>query len=126
MTNNGKLTPEITQQICTLISQGIPNKTAAQTCGICESTFYSWLQRGQEVKSGKYLEFLESIKKAEAQSIADSVQRIKKAGEKQWTALAWLLERRHPNEWGNKQNIKMEHTGKITFEQYRELLKEDE
>lgn len=106
-----KLTDEIIQKICTVVAEGNYYKTAALSVGISEATFYNWKKRGEEVKSGKYLEFLELLKKAEAKSEAKYLGVIKDAAnDGTWQASAWWLERRYPDRWGKKD--KHELTGK--------------
>lgn len=111
--NNGKITQNIIQEISKYIEIGLPNRDAAQACGICEATFYNWIQRGQKAKKGLYLEFLESLKKANARHMARNAAIIEKAAQEgRWQASAWMLERRHPDEWGNKQFQHIEHSAK--------------
>ena len=110
--NNGKLTPEITTEICNKIKNGANRKTAALTSGITEQTFYNWIARGKQAKNGKYLEFFESIKKAEESLKEFYENKIKTA--KSWTAAAWWLERKHPEEYRNRQQI--EHSGDVSYE----------
>ena len=124
MTNNGKLTPETTKTICDKIQQGITAKEASITSGITEQTFYNWIQKGKEAKSGKYFEFFESIKKAEAELKASYEKIVKDAGEKTWTAAAWYLERKYPDEYGKKADYKLEHTGKLTLDLVKQWINE--
>jgi predicted DNA-binding protein YlxM (UPF0122 family) len=122
-----KLTPEITEIICEHIEKGNSFETAAQAVGICRDTIYDWMKRGEKSEPN-FLQFLQSIKKARAKAEMRYVAVIDKAAasEKNWTAAAWWLERTNSKQWGNKQETKIEHSGKITFEQLRELLKSDE
>lgn len=111
-----KLTPELQKKVCEIIKAGNYAKTACILAGISESTFYSWKKQGMNEKSGKYLEFLESIKKAEKFAEAYFVQLIREAAENSpmnWKAAAWLLERRNPDEWGNINKMAMKHEGKM-------------
>jgi transposase len=107
-----KLTPELCEEICRHIEQGNYAKTACALCDVGESTYYDWKARGEKASSGKFKEFLESIKKAERKAQAHQVQLILSAAEKHpmnWTAAAWLLERRFPDEWGNREEIDITH-----------------
>ena len=81
---------------------------------------------GKKAKSGKYYEFYESIKKAKSLAIADAVKNIKETAKTKWTAEAWWLERKNPEQWGNRQYQKVEHSGKVSIETLREWLKEDD
>lgn len=90
-----KLNEETKARLVQGIKLGLSNKLAAQYAGVSESTFYAWRQRGQAGEPG-YLELLESIKRAEAESAAHCLAVIKKAAQDgNWTSAAWLLERRH-------------------------------
>ena len=47
-----------------------------------------------------FVEFSDTVKKAQAQSEAMLVGLVGKAAEKNWTAAAWRLERKFPDKWG--------------------------
>jgi transposase len=112
---------------------GVPRKQAAERAGISESCLYKWLAKGRQggKKNAAYLQLLQDIKKAEAESLAASVARIRKAGQggaviertttsttnakgvtttktiekvqaAAWQADAWFLERRFPKEFARK------------------------
>lgn len=104
-----KLTPEVLKTICDGIEEGLPQKYAAARAGVGESTFYHWLKLGREAKSGKYREFLESIKLAEAECIRVNTMFIQVAAKDSWQAAAWLLERRFPKDYARTE--KLEHSG---------------
>lgn len=90
-----KLNAETKARLVEGIKLGMTNKLAAQYAGVSESTFYAWRQKGRAGEP-EYLELLESIKRAEAQSAAHCLAVIKKAAQEgNWTSAAWLLERRH-------------------------------
>jgi len=107
-----KLTPQLQEKICGYIKEGNYAKTAAELCGVGETTYYRWLQTGRESKSGKCREFWEAIKKAESFAEAYHVQQILKASkEGTWTASAWWLERKLPQKWARTDKI--EHKGEM-------------
>ena len=120
MGRNCKLTPELTTEICDYIKQGADKKTAAHCADIGETTFYKWLDLGKQQKTGKYKEFRESIKKAEQELKKSHEIKIKQA--KSWTASAWWLERKHPEEYKKIDHI--EHTGKIDIELFKKYLEQ--
>ena len=100
-----KLTPELRKEICEYLANGLTKKTAIDACGIAESSFYTWLQRGErDLEAGKntaYSEFLKDIKKAEAQDKLKRLAIIRKAAQDgTWQAAAWELERRYRDEYG--------------------------
>lgn len=105
MGRSSKLTPETQQKIITAISAGAYLETAAAHGSISETTFYRWLQEGEQSTSGAKREFWEAVKKAEADAELMRLARISKAGQEgSWQADAWYLERRYPNRWGKRVN----------------------
>ena len=90
-----KLNEETKARLIEGIRLGMTNKLAAQYAGIAESTFYLWREKARDGEP-EYIELLESLKRAEAQSAAHALAVIKKAAQNgTWSAAAWLLERRH-------------------------------
>lgn len=122
MARRTKLTKETQARICDLIESGNTVAVAAQAAGITEQTFYNWKRRGEAAEERQrvgekltatersYLSFFEAIKRAEAVSHAAAVAQIRKAGDKQWQALAWWLERKFPEQWGRRDTTKIEAT----------------
>jgi hypothetical protein len=114
MTKRGrkpKLTVEMIDQICLYIENGNTNKDAVLLSGITEAAFYKWKEIANRIKDAgrldreaNYLYFylLESIKKAESKFRAYHISNINAASKKEWTASAWMLERRYPNEFGKR------------------------
>lgn len=101
MARPSKLTPELAEKIANYISTGNYTSVVCGLVGVGESTFYRWLEKGVKAKSGKYREFWESVKKAEA---AREVKWIKDIdSDPSWQSKAWLLERRYPERWGKKE-----------------------
>lgn len=103
-----KLTDQLIDELCTYIENGMSNKDAADLCQISDVTLYRWLReadtlddKGKEPKEYKQQRKLkQSIQKAKAAFKAYHVQSIIRASKKQWTASAWLLERKFPEEFG--------------------------
>lgn len=95
-----KLTPEIQRDIVDLVKTGNYFETAANACGIGNSTARRWLYDGARQKTGKYRRFRDAVVKAEAFAEASAVSRIRQHGAKVWQAEAWYLERRMPRKWG--------------------------
>ena len=115
MGRRSKLTPELKKDILSLVAEGNYLTTACAICGITENTYYNWKKWGENAKSGKYFVFLQDVRKAEGEAEAKRLRAIKKAGEDgNWTAYAWIMERKDPDRWGKKE--KLEHSGKIELE----------
>lgn len=104
-----KFNPETCHKIIQALEAGNYRKTAAALAGVSERTFYSWIKKAESHKTGKYVQFLQSVKKAEEKAKAYHLQQIRKASENgSWQASAWYLERKHPQEWGRRQQIDMD------------------
>jgi len=109
-----KLTKELTEEIAKYLRAGNYIETTAALVGINRDSIYEWLKRGaaeQErlMKNPRarirkrekiFVEFSDTVKKAQAQSEAMLVGLVGKAAEKNWTAAAWRLERKFPDKWG--------------------------
>lgn len=119
-----KLTPELRGLICEAVQAGNYLETAARRYGLAKSTLHLWLHRGRKEverlsknprarmrkQEAPYVEFSDAIKRAEATAEVRAVAIIALAGETQWQAMGWYLERKHYERWGRKQNIEV--TGK--------------
>jgi len=120
-----KLTPELQENLLKLLKLGVPQKYACEAVGINEDTFYTWMKIGKNKDKGKYYEFSELVKKSKSEAMAIKLANLEKAAQKgNVSAITWFLEHKYPDIFGNKLHI--EHSGKITFDQLRELLKSDE
>ena len=105
-----KFTPEIAQKITLAVEGGMFPAQAAQWAGVSPATYYSWTKRARD-GDPEFLEFLESIRTAEASSEISNVTRVRGAAGGDWKAAAWFLERRFRNRWGR--NVKVKHAGSV-------------
>jgi transposase-like protein len=116
-----KLTPSVREQICESIRDGNWPKVAAQAAGVTPQTLFNWQKWGREDRElGRtesiYFEFLEALACAEAEAEVAGVEHILKAGEKDWRAEPWFLERRFPDRWVPRQTVTVEeaaYSGKL-------------
>lgn len=97
-----KLTPRIHADVVKWIAAGNYIETAAHLAGVNKVSVYAWLKRGHREKKGPFRDFLNAVKKAEAESEARLLIIIEKAASKNWQAAAWRLERKHPKRWGRR------------------------
>ena len=103
-----KLTPKLTQEISTYIRDGNSPTISATLVGISPSTYFNWMSKGSN-QEPRFMEFLESIKRANAQSIVNRVAHIARAADGgNWRAAAWLLERISPESFGKHSHGCME------------------
>ena len=105
MARPSKLTPETRDIIIEGIRLGLRYDDAALAAGVSYQTIRNWVKKGEENKSGKYVEFLDALKVAEGEGEKMLVALIQKAARKQWQAAAWILERRHREKWGRNLDV---------------------
>lgn len=130
-----KLNLKVQTKIVKLLAEGNYVETAAASAGVNKSTLYLWLKRGAresqrldkhpdakpDAAEAAYLKFSNAIEKAEADAEATGVKLISAAADGQWQAMAWRLERKHPERWGRRDRMQHEHTGQIGAEVRFEL-----
>lgn len=104
-----KLTVPVVQVLLEGIKHGLSYKLAVMRCGIDYSTFCRWVEKGEQQSTGEYREFCDRLELAQAEGAFANVLKIKAAAAKDWRAAAWLLEARHPDEYGRR---RIEVTGK--------------
>jgi hypothetical protein len=74
---------------------GLSHPLIAKFIGVHHSTIYNWIERGQRERAGIYFEFSEAVKRGEGKCAALNMATIQKAARGgQWTAAAWVMERR--------------------------------
>lgn len=76
-----------------LLKDGVPKIHAAQAVGVHENTLTRWLNEDAE--------FGGAVRAAESAAVALRVQRIGRAGEKDWRADSWYLERTQKATFGS-------------------------
>lgn len=93
------------QELFTAIADGNYPETACHLIGLAPATFYNWKKRG-EAGETPYDRFVESVKRAEARAEAKMLANVRKASElpQFWAAGMTVLERRHPERWGKRQD----------------------
>lgn len=117
MPRNSKLTPELGNRIVALIKKGNFAKVAAEACGISESTYYSWMDKGEKSPKGIFHDFYEAVQQANAVPEVEMVGALYAKGlEGDVRAQIEFLGRRYRDRWGAQQSIKAEvTTAQTTF-----------
>ncbi len=92
-----------TEQILELISQGLSQTDAISIVGISYSTFHSWMKADAELVA--------DVKRAEISLKLKHLQNIQRHSESDVRASQWLLARKFPLEFGEKQTIDMNTKG---------------
>jgi transposase len=92
----------VTEQVTRLLRVGNTVEIAAEAAGISRATFFNWMDRGLLDGSDNEIhrDFRDAVEQARAEAEATLVARIAKAAQNgSWSAAAWLLERRSPENW---------------------------
>lgn len=101
-----KLTQEMVDIAVRLREDGLVNADIACALGISESTFYRW---ANQPRTRLHRAFSEALKKAEARhkaALLASIRDAAMADGRNWTAAAWLLERKFPDEYARCERIR--------------------
>jgi transposase len=108
-----KRTPEVEQRLCDALRAGNTRRAACLSAGVEQHTFQRWLLR--------FAQFAQAIQKAEADAEVRHVANIAKAAaDGVWTASAWWLERKRPDEWGRRERVD------LTIRQHAERLAQEQ
>ena len=121
-----KLTDKLCDEICNDIKAGVPIIHAAISHGIGQSTFYDWYNAGKKAKSGNKKKFYDKVEEAKSVAITLRARRIYKAGETNWQADAWWLERVDPDNFGRKDKHEHKVDASIELSATENLLKDIE
>jgi len=111
-----KLSRELASYVAGSIAAGLPRDTALDLAGVTKRQRTQWWRRGElDSQAGKeslYADLVVACRRAEAQQKQENIAAIRAHRAKVWTAAAWLLERQHPDEYGERKRVdgKMQHT----------------
>ena len=97
-----KFSPELGTRIIDLLRTGMYVETVSAAVGLHKDTLYRWLKRGARAKTGALREFSDAFQKAVIEQEQRALIGIQLHGKREWTALAWFLERRFPDRWGRR------------------------
>jgi len=116
-------TEERAARVADAISLGASREGAASCAGIAPSTLYEWIRRG---KGGEapYSELWERIEVGQRAFEVHALERIEAAARLpgNWTAAAWLLERRMPARYGRKLSLPEDKIAKLVEARINEMI----
>lgn len=97
-----KFTPEVLNRLYSAIRLGHTYKHACMYAGIDWSTFHAWRsgQFPKGVTDDQKQEFYDNLARAEGESVNTKLATIAMHSKDDWKAAAWMLERRHPDDYG--------------------------
>ena len=104
MARRTKFTKQTRERLLELLALGASKKAACESAGISYELLRRWERKG-EAGEGPFVGFVASLKKANCEAYQKALASIVKAGEKQWQASAWFLERRYPDEFSKRSRV---------------------
>lgn len=108
-----KLTKDLMQEAERLLKLGVYTNVVCDYLGIHRSTWYRWIEDGEEAKIGLKREFCDMVVRAESHAEIRNLKIIQLEAENgNWNAARWFLEHKFPKRWGNRQELNL--TGEVT------------
>ncbi len=92
------LDAKLTKQICDLLAAGNSIKTTMELIGRDESTYYDWIQKGEQGQK-PYVQFAKKTSRARGKAKQRLVKIIVRQAPKDWKAAAWILSHCWPQEF---------------------------
>lgn len=90
--HNSKYTDRLIERVLAFIRAGAFESVACRRCRISRETLRVWKK--------EYPGLSDRIKEAAALPEVQAIAGILKAGKRDWRALVWYLEKKHPFKWG--------------------------
>ena len=95
-------------KLCSALLAGNTIRNACVMARLDDSTFFRYMAEAKDAEEGSPLKSFDArVKEAMATAEHRNVMVIQQAAPKNWTAAAWFLERRCPEEWGRKDTLRM-------------------
>jgi hypothetical protein len=92
-----KYSSSVAKVICSGLEEGLSIKSVCGIANISVTTYYRWIEAHEE--------FRDAVHRTQAVFERNALGAIKRAGDKDWKAWSWLLERRYPSEWKNSKDV---------------------
>jgi hypothetical protein len=117
-----KLNPTVVQRLVEMYRLGATLADACRYAGIARQTLYDWIEEGRahldyiaNAPDGDYdlseqATLVLLLDRASAEFAKRQLEKINVAAGREWTAAAWLLERRLPDEWAKRERVDHTHT----------------
>jgi hypothetical protein len=123
-----KRTAQVEEALFTALKTGAPYRIACMACGITDDTFANWRKADPE--------FAQQVEKVSGQTALRLLKKIEAQGKENFSACAWLLERRFPESFSRPEvqlnliqqnNVVENHlTIRITAEEYAAIEAQNE
>lgn len=121
ITTRTKLSRALAEKICERIRGHVSRVSAAEALGVHRMTLWRWLKYGAEAAECavpgctadhhgpdgdlEYRDFCDLVMRAEGEAACTMTAHISAQGRVDWRAAAWWLERRLPEEFGEKRSL---------------------
>jgi hypothetical protein len=142
--HQSKCNSQFITKFCDYVKKGYPNKIAAGLCGIDESSIYRWkddyylieslLNEGKQLENEMFFEseeitknirncknihkFFRRLEESKAKYLSKALDTVDEAMDaKDVSTAKWVLEKRLPQEFGNKQEVAIANKDGIPFKQ---------
>lgn len=99
-----KLTRDVEDRLLKLLNAGVPKELACYAVGIASRTLRIWLAKARE-GNRQFVGFADKVEQAQAEAQALMLAKIRKHGDKDWRALAWILEHIASERFGYKAQV---------------------
>lgn len=98
-----KLTRERQESIAQMLEKGHSVKAACRCNGIHHSTFYDWLEKGDEQEEGLFADFSDRVTRARGAGERKLVDELLEMAREQndTRAILSILKNRYPDSWGD-------------------------
>lgn len=93
-------TPETRAALLDAIGLGLSDKAACEYAGIGSSAFYEWIKADSQ--------FSDDLSRARGAFIREHQRQIASQARQDWRASAWLLSRRRPEDYAERQIVSVE------------------
>lgn len=132
-----KISPDVQRRIVEMLELGSTLRLAAQYGGISYQTFKRYRERGERARTGEYRAFWLATEEAIAKGAYRNLGRINLSASRQapcphcgglvpmpgeWKAAAWILERRHWEDFGRKDSTRLQLESYIGRDELTALL----
>lgn len=117
-----KLTPRLQEVICKYVESGATLPHACAAAGISWNTCKEWA-KPHMVDHEPFASFAAAVEQAKAKWSADAAVKINDHGSNDWKALAWMLERRNPDDYSVRDRLELTgaNGGAIKMDTYAEM-----
>jgi hypothetical protein len=103
MAGKSSITESQVEIIIECMLRNCPRIKAAEKAGVCEKTFYNWMNQGEfDLENGietLHSHLYKSVRSTEADRIMILLDRVEQ-GKRGWQGSAWVLERRYKEFFG--------------------------